>query len=138
MVATLEVMMDKGKVAPGNIDDYIAGFPSAIQEILQQVRATIRAAAPGAQEKISYQMPAFTLHDKTLVYFAGHSEHIGFYPEPDGIEAFKQELARYKGGKGSVQFPLGEPMPYDLITRIVEYKVKTVTTKTQATAVKAR
>ena len=106
-----------------SIDAYIAGFPPEIQAILQQIRATIHAAAPDAQETISYQMPTFTLHGN-LVHFAAFKQHIGFYPTPSGTEHFQAALARYKGGKGSVQFPLDEPIPYDLITEIVKFRVE--------------
>ena len=98
-------------------------FPDDVRTILNQVRQTIRAAAPEAQETINYQMPTFTLNGN-LVHFAGFKNHIGFYPTPTGIEAFKDELSAYKGAKGSVQFPLDQPMPLSLIRRIVEYRVK--------------
>ena len=105
------------------IDEYISTFPDDMRTILNQVRQTIRAAAPEAQETINYQMPTFTLNGN-LVHFAGFKNHIGFYPTPTGIEAFKDELSAYKGAKGSVQFPLDQPMPLPLIRRIVEYRVK--------------
>ena len=108
---------------PHNIDEYIAGFPNNVQEILQKIRATIRQAAPDAEEKISYQMPTFFLNGN-LVHFAAFKKHIGFYPVPSGIEKFKKELSAYKGAKGSVQFPLDQPIPYDLITKIVKFRVK--------------
>ena len=108
---------------PRNIDEYIAGFPPDVQKILQQIRQTIHAAAPDAQETISYQMPTFTLHGN-LVHFAAFKQHIGFYPVPSGIDAFKDELAVYKQGKGSVQFPLNQSIPYDLIHRIVLFRVQ--------------
>jgi uncharacterized protein YdhG (YjbR/CyaY superfamily) len=108
---------------PKNIDEYIAGFSPAVQTILQAIRQTIHEAAPDAQETISYQMPTFTLHGN-LVHFAAFKNHIGFYPVPSGIDAFKDELAVYKQGKGSVQFPLDQPIPYDLIRRIVAYRVE--------------
>ena len=104
------------------IDAYIASFPAEIQAILQQIRATIHAAAPEAQETISYQMPTFTLHGN-LVHFAAFKEHIGFYPTPSGTEHFQAALAPYKGGKGSVRFPLDQPIPYDLITEITRFRV---------------
>jgi uncharacterized protein YdhG (YjbR/CyaY superfamily) len=116
---------------PGTIDEYIAGFPPDVQEILQQVRLTIRQAAPEAQETISYQMPTFTLHGN-LVHFGGFKHHIGFYPVPSGIEAFREELAPYIAGKGSVRFPLDQPIPYDLISRIVEFRVTENIEKAQA------
>jgi uncharacterized protein YdhG (YjbR/CyaY superfamily) len=106
------------------IDEYIETFPKDVQPILEKVRQTIRKAAPKAVEAISYQMPTFKLNGKGLVYFAGYKSHIGFYPIPSGVEAFKKELSKYKQGKGSVQFPLDEPVPYDLVTRIVQFRVK--------------
>ncbi len=109
--------------APKNIDDYIAGFPGDVQKILQKIRLTIRKAAPGAQEAIKYQMPTFTLNGN-LVYFAAFKTHIGLYPLPRGIERFKRELSAYEGGKGSVRFPLNEPIPFDLISRIVKFRVR--------------
>ncbi len=105
-----------------SIDDYIATFPEDVQAILQALRATIRAAAPDAEERISYQMPAFFLSG-ALVYFAALKNHIGFYPTSSGIEAFRQELSAYEGSKGAVRFPIGEPLPMDLISRIVRYRV---------------
>lgn len=107
---------------PTTIDEYIAGFPKDIQIILEQLRTTIRKAAPEAEEVISYQMPAFKLSGM-LVYFAGYKNHIGFYPTPSAIEAFKKELSEYKGAKGSVQFPLEKPLPLKLITKIVKFRV---------------
>jgi uncharacterized protein YdhG (YjbR/CyaY superfamily) len=106
-----------------NIDEYISTFPEEIQALLQQIRATIRKAAPEAEEAIKYAMPTFVLNGN-LVHFAAFKNHIGFYPVPSGIEAFKKELSVYKGAKGSVQFPLDKPMPLDLITKIVEFRVK--------------
>ena len=115
--------MQTDQAAPKTIDEYIAGFPQDIQEILEKVRVTIRKAAPDAQEAIKYQMPTFTLKGN-LVHFGAFKKHIGFYPVPTGIEQFKDELSVYEGGKGSVQFPLDQPIPYDLIGRIVEFRVK--------------
>lgn len=106
-----------------DIDEYIAGFPKEIQEILEKVRRTIRNAAPDAEEAIKYQIPTFVLKGN-LVHFAAFKNHIGFYPAPRGIEEFKEELAAYKGAKGSVQFPLDQPVPFDLIDRIVRFRVK--------------
>jgi uncharacterized protein YdhG (YjbR/CyaY superfamily) len=108
---------------PKNIDEYISGFPVEIQLLLEQVRATIKKAAPQAQEKISYGMPAFHLLG-SLVYFAAFKNHIGFYALPSGNVEFQRELSRYKTGKGSIQFQLHEKIPFDLITRIVEFRVK--------------
>jgi uncharacterized protein YdhG (YjbR/CyaY superfamily) len=105
------------------IDAYIAGFPEEVQSILEQIRATIQAAAPGATEAISYAIPTFKLKGN-LVHFAAFKNHIGFYPAPTGAEAFKTELSVYKTGKGSVQFPFDQPMPLDLITKIVAFRVQ--------------
>jgi uncharacterized protein YdhG (YjbR/CyaY superfamily) len=115
--------MDSNQKSPVNIDEYIARFPKDVQLILQKIRETIKKAAPDAVEAISYQMPTFKLHGN-LVHFAGYKNHIGFYPVPSGIEKFKAELSVYKQGKGSVQYPLDQPIPYDLITRIVKYRVE--------------
>ncbi len=129
--------MDSKKSGINSIDDYIATFPQDIQNILQELRATIKAAAPDAEEKISYQMPTFFLNGN-LVHFAAFKKHIGFYPTPSGIEAFQKELSVYDGAKGSVQFPIDEPMPLKLISRIVKFraaenikkaKIKSVTKK---------
>lgn len=108
---------------PRNIDEYIAGFPADIQVILGKIRSTIRDAAPDAVETISYAMPTFYL-DGNLVHFAAHPKHIGFYPTPSGIEKFMDEISKYKWAKGSVQFPLEKPIPYDLIGRIVSFRVQ--------------
>lgn len=105
------------------IDEYISRFPPDTRRVLEEVRAVIKDAAPDATETISYQMPTFDLNGKHLVHFAGYEKHIGFYPIPTGIEGFKDELKPYKQGKGSVQFPLGQPLPTDLIRRIVEFRV---------------
>ena len=115
--------MQTDSTAPKTIDEYIAGFPQEVQEILEKIRMTIRKAAPEAQETIKYRMPTFTLKGN-LVHFAAFKKHIGFYPVPTGIEQFKDELSVYEGGKGSVQFPLEKPIPYNLISGIVEFRVK--------------
>lgn len=115
--------MDSNQRTPQTIDEYIAGFPDDVRVILQRVRTTIQKAAPGAQEAIKYQMPTFTLNGN-LVHFAAFKNHVGFYPIPTGIEAFKKELSVYKQGKGSVQFPLDQPIPYNLIRKIVKFRVK--------------
>lgn len=120
-------MMMKGTIAE-DIDAYIAMFPEDVREILAQVRATIRKAAPHAEEAIKYAIPTFVLNGN-LVHFAAFKNHIGFYPAPTGIADFEKELAGYKKGKGSVQFPIGEPMPLKLITRIVKYRVQQNTAK---------
>lgn len=123
--------MSTEQTAPETIDDYIAGFPQDVQDILEKIRTTIRKAAPDAQETINYQIPTFTLKGN-LVHFAAFKKHIGFYPTPSGMEAFKKELSGYEGAKGSVQFPLDKPIPYDLISQIVEYRVKENLEKAQA------
>ena len=115
--------MRTDQTAPKTIDEYIADFPQDIQEILEKIRMTIREAAPEAEETIKYRIPTFTLKGN-LVHFAAFKKHIGFYPEPTGMEAFKDELSVYEGAKGSVQFPLDQPIPYDLIGRIVAFRVK--------------
>ncbi len=112
------------RIIPKTIDEYIAGFPKDIQSKLQALRTTIRQAAPEAEEALSYQMPTFKLAGKNLVHFAAFKNHIGFYPAPSGIEAFKKELSVYKTSKGAVQFPLDQPLPLKLITRIVKFRVK--------------
>jgi uncharacterized protein YdhG (YjbR/CyaY superfamily) len=106
-----------------NIDDYLAPFPKEAQQLLKKMRLTIRKAAPEAQETISYGIPTFTLNGN-LVHFAGYRNHIGFYPGTSAITAFKKDLATYKGARGSVQFPLGEPLPLTLVGRIVKFRVK--------------
>lgn len=114
--------MNTGKNAFTTTDEYIAQFPPDVREKLQQMRAVMKEAAPDAVEKISYQMPTFYLNGN-LVHFAAYARHIGFYPAPSGIEAFKEELSQFKGAKGSVQFPLDQPLPMDLISRIVRFRV---------------
>lgn len=115
------------------IDEYIAGFPKDVQVILQRIRETIKQAAPDAQETINYAIPTFTLHGN-LVHFAAFDKHIGFYPTPTGIEHFRNELSAYEMAKGSVQFPLDKPMPYDLISEIVKFRVLENLEKAQAKA----
>lgn len=114
--------MDSTKTGYASIDEYIASFPEETRVKLEQMRGTIKAAAPEAQEKISYQMPTFYLHGN-LVHFAAHASHIGFYPTPSGIEAFKDKLTIYKSSKGAVQFPADEPLPLDLVSEIVRFRV---------------
>src|SRR3989344_1351045 len=107
-----------------SVDNYIKTYPKDVQALLERVRQTIRKAAPSATEAISYQMPTFKLNGKNLVHFAAFKNHIGFYPIPSGIESFKKEMSPYKQGKGSVQFPIEEPLPLALITEIVKFRVK--------------
>ncbi len=109
-----------------SMDEYINTFPEDVRKILTSIRQTIKETAPEAQEAIKYQMPTFTLYGGNLVHFAAFKHHIGFYPTPTGVEEFKKDLSRYKGAKGSVQFPLDQPMPLPLIRRIVKYRVKEI------------
>jgi uncharacterized protein YdhG (YjbR/CyaY superfamily) len=114
--------MDK----PKSTEEYISSFPKETQILLQDIRKTIKNAAPKAYELISYGMPAYKLNGKALVYFAGYKKHIGFYATPTGHSEFSEELSKYKQGKGSVQFPIGEPMPLNLITKIVKFRISEV------------
>jgi uncharacterized protein YdhG (YjbR/CyaY superfamily) len=107
-----------------NIDEYIAGFPKEIQKTLKLIRAAIKKAAPDAEETISYAIPTFTLNGHYLIYFAGYKKHVSIYPAPRGNEDFKDELSQYKGGKGTVQFPLDKPIPLNLLRRIVKFRIK--------------
>lgn len=115
---------------PVSVDEYISGFPADVQIVMQEVRAAIKGAAPGAEECIAYAMPAYKLNGP-LVYFAGYKNHVGFYATPTGHEAFKKELSKYKEGKGSVQFPLDQPIPLKLIEKIVKFRVKENRNKTK-------
>lgn len=112
-----------------NIDQYIASFPKKIQLILEQVRMTIKKASPGAEETISYAIPTFKLNRHNLVHFAAFKNHIGFYPSPSGIKQFKKELSVYTSAKGSVQFPINKPMPFQLVTEIVQFRITEVEKK---------
>ena len=107
-----------------SVDEYIQAFPESVQILLRDVRSTIRENALEAVEGIAYGMPAYKLFGKPLVYFGAYKKHLGFYATPTGHEAFAKELSRYKQGKGSVQFPLNKPIPYELIGRIVAFRVK--------------
>jgi uncharacterized protein YdhG (YjbR/CyaY superfamily) len=115
--------MERKKMAFNSIDEYIATFPQEIQKLLEELRATIKASAPGAEEKMSYQMPTFALKGN-LVHFAAWKKHIGFYPTPSGTRAFKHELSIFEGAKGSVKFPIEKPLPLELISKIVMFRVK--------------
>ncbi len=116
---------------PLDIDEYIATLPTDVQSIMQKIRSTIQAAAAEAKEAIKYQIPTFTLNGN-LVHFAAFKKHIGFYPTPSGIEKFQEELSQYESAKGSVKFPLNQAIPYGLIRKIVEFRVKESTTKAKA------
>jgi len=122
---------------PKDIDEYIAGYPQDVQEILEQVRTTIRGAAPEAEEAISYGIPTFKLKGN-LVHFAAYKKHIGFYPTSTGIEKYKNELSAYEGAKGTVKFPLTEPIPFDLISQIVTFRVKENLERAEAKAKKKK
>jgi uncharacterized protein YdhG (YjbR/CyaY superfamily) len=115
---------------PTTIDEYIAQFPQNVQQILEKIRVLIKELAPEAVEKISYQMPGFYLNGM-LVWFAGHEHYIGFYPTGSGIEAFKKELTAYKWSKGAVQFPLDQPIPYELIRKMVKFRIAENVKKTE-------
>lgn len=115
--------MEAKKGPPSSVDEYISQYPEDVQVILENIRALIKESAPEAVEKISYQMPGY-FQNGGLVWFGAWKSHIGFYPNPSGTEQFKEELAAYKLTKGSVHFPLNKPMPYDLIKKIVEYRVE--------------
>lgn len=124
--------MRTGKLdSPSSIDEYIAGFPPDVQHILQQIRLAIKAIAPDAEETIKYRMPTFVLHEN-LVHFAAFKNHVGFYPTPSGIVKFKDELSAYNSAKGSVQFPINQPMPLHLIKKIVSFRTEEVQAKKAA------
>lgn len=130
-------MMPSEKAAPDSIDSYISGFPEEIQALLQQVRATIRAAAPEATEAISYQMPTFKLQGN-LVHFAAFKKHIGLYPSSSGTAAFDEELAAYDVSKGTIRFPYGQPIPFELIDRITRFRVQENLERAAAKALKKK
>lgn len=121
----------KEKITYSSIDEYISTCAPEVQETLQTLRKVIQEAAPDAKEKISYQMPTFDLHGN-LVHFAAFKKHIGFYPAPSGIEAFQEEVQKYHKSKGTLQFPMDEPLPYDLISRIVKYRAASNIAKAEA------
>lgn len=114
--------MKAEQIEPQTIDEYIADYPADVQQILQKIRSIVRAAAPGATEAMKYRLPTFVLNGN-LVHFGAFKSHIGFYPTPSGTEKFQKQLSAYKGAKGSVQFPLDKPIPYDLIREIVEFRI---------------
>jgi uncharacterized protein YdhG (YjbR/CyaY superfamily) len=107
----------------GSIDEYIADFPPATQTVLEEIRSIIRRVAPDATETISYAIPTFDLNGRHFIHFAGYAKHVGLYPTPVGMEEFAGDFASYKTGKGSVQFPLDQPLPVDLIERVVRYRL---------------
>ena len=115
--------MKSKKVDFSSIDEYIGTFPKDVQKIMKQLRGTIKAAAPGAREKISYQIAAFELNGRNLIHFAGWKNHISLYPIPSGTEAFNKEVSQYAAGKGTLKFPIDKPVPLKLITKIVKFRV---------------
>lgn len=119
--------METEKQAPATIEAYIAAYPEAVQQYLKQMHETIKQAAPDAEQLINYGVPTFRLKKKNLVSFGAAKAHIGFYPTPAAIEAFKAPLSAYKGAKGSVQFPFDQPLPLDLVAQIVKFRVEQVT-----------
>jgi uncharacterized protein YdhG (YjbR/CyaY superfamily) len=129
MLVRKEPVMDGDSDTPKTVEEYIDGFPPKVQTVLKRLRKEIKAAAPGAEERIGYGMPAYYLNGP-LAYFAAFERHIGFYPTPTGIELFEDRLKAYKKGKGSVQFPIDEEPPYDLIKEMVRYRVEENAKKT--------
>lgn len=129
--------MKTGQTAPTTIDEYIASFPPEVQEKLETIRATIRKAAPKAEEAISYMMPTFKLHGN-LVHFAAFKNHVSLFPGASGVAAFEEELAGYETSKGTIQFPLGTRIPYGLITKIVKFRVAQNLDKAAAKAMKKK
>jgi uncharacterized protein YdhG (YjbR/CyaY superfamily) len=127
-------MTDRSKAC--SIDEYIAEFPPPTQRLLRGVRRLIRETVPEATETISYAIPTFDLDGRHLVHFAGYQSHVGFYPTAGGMAAFKEELGGYKSGKGSVQFPLDQPLPLDLMRRIVEFRVREVRSRARVRGTK--
>ncbi len=111
---------------PATVDEYISRFSPVVQAILEKIRATIKKAVPAATETIAYQIPTFKLNSKNLVHFAAFKNHVGFYPTPSGMAAFKDELSSFTSAKGSVQFPLGRPIPYDLIEKMAAFRAREV------------
>ena len=121
----------------GTIDEYIEQFPPEVRKQLERLRAVIKKAAPAAVENISYRMPTFSMN-KHLVHFAAYKKHIGLYPTPSGIKAFEKQLSRYVNSKGAVQFPIDRPLPFDLIAKIVRFRVKEDSTGAKAAAKKKK
>jgi uncharacterized protein YdhG (YjbR/CyaY superfamily) len=116
--------MATAQSAPATIDEYIAAFPDDVQQVLRQVRATIRSVAPDAEEAISYGIPTFNLAGTYLIYFAGFKKHVSVYPAPIGNADFAEEMSIYGSGKGTAKFPLNRPIPHDLITRMVKFRIQ--------------
>ena len=119
---------------PSIIDAYIAAFPPEVRQILKKMRSTIKAAAPNAQETISYKIPTFTLNGRHLIYFAGYQKHVAVYPVPAGDAAFRKKIEIYRAGRGTLRFPLDQPIPYELITRIVKLFIRQSAAKAKVKA----
>ncbi len=115
--------MKSTKASFNTVDEYIASFPDDVQKILEEIRATIKAAVPDAKEKISYQIAAFELNGRNLIHFAGWNRHISMYPVPAGDEAFEKKITRYVAGRGTLKFPLDEPIPLELIEEVVRFRL---------------
>ena len=130
--------MATAQSAPATIDAYIAAFPDDVQEVLRQVRAAIRAAAPEAEEAISYGIPTFNLAGTYLIYFAGFKKHVSVYPAPVGNADFAEEMSIYGSGKGTAKFPLNKPIPFDLITRMVKFRIQETLSRAEPKAKKKR
>jgi uncharacterized protein YdhG (YjbR/CyaY superfamily) len=124
--------MNTDQSAPNTVDAYIATFPPDVQAILQQIRQVIHETLPGLGETISYGMPTFTLNGKYLVYIAAYKKHIGLYPAPTGVEEFQEAVALYGGGKGTLKFPFDQPIPFDLIRAIVQFRAREQAAKAAA------
>lgn len=124
--------MSGGQTDPSTIDDYIAAFPEDVRALLEQIRAAIREAAPDAQETMSYRMPAFKLRGRDLAYFAAYKKHIGLYPAPTGHAEFQEAVEVYGAGKGTLRFPLDQPIPLELVRRIVRFRAKEIADRAEA------
>jgi len=116
--------MESRSKPPRSIDEYIAGFPDEVQGLLQEVRGVIRETAPEAEETISYGIPTFTLNGRYLIYFAAYKTHLSLYPAPVGVQEFEADMAAYRSGRGTLRFPYDRPVPFELIRRIVKFRVK--------------
>lgn len=124
--------MDQKPTALESIDSYISTFPPEVQSILEEIRAMIKSVAPQAEETISYQIPCFQLNGRYLIYFAAYKKHISLYPAPYGVPEFADALARYGAGKGTLKFPLDQPIPYDLIEKVIQYRLQENQSRTAA------
>jgi uncharacterized protein YdhG (YjbR/CyaY superfamily) len=126
------------RTKPASVPAYLSAFPPAVKKMLQQLRTLIRNSLPEAEESISYDIPCYKLKGKPVIYFAGFKNHVSVYPAPRGMEPFKTELAAYKGGKGTVQFPLNEPLPLELIARMVAFRLEKTLEKENAQPVRKK